>query len=173
MKVTRFAVLGTLGLGTALLAGGSAFAQARPAPEMVAVAPGYVAVMVPEAAPSPVVPGPLALQLEAMLSAPWPLGIEKPVIAAWPAAGLMQAELSGVKPVPGPVAAEVVTSISNGAEHCTQQLVYSSSNGSAKPKVIDFGNACHALAADFPNAGQMKVHAVQPNTVRPAYNTPA
>jgi hypothetical protein len=156
--------------GASLLAGGTAFAQSGPVPDMVAVPPGFVAVMVPEAPPMTVLPDPLALQLDAMLSAPWPQAPGWPALSAWPG-DVVQTSFIGVKPVNGPVAAEVVTSISDGTEHCTQQLVYPSASGSVKPKVIESGNACQTLAADFPKAGKMRIQTVMHDTAPPAANT--
>lgn len=177
MQHKKFALLGALGLGATLVAGGTAFAGSAHTPDTVTVPPGYVAVMVPEGAAMPLPADPLALQLDALLSAPmampFPLampGVPMPMLVEWTTNQAATA-LHKLPPVRGPVAAEVISSVSEGPEHCTQRVIYPTMNGSKQPEVTDFGNACHALAASFHRADTVDHAAAAPSPVRSSSGT--
>lgn len=129
--------------GTALLAG-PAFGQN--APQWVAVPPGYTAVIVPGDAPvaAPMLPDPLLMirQMDALMA------------QAQQDEDAMQAQFAAAQNTPVQSGGVVITTISDGAHSCTQQVTYPGNGGRPEVQLTSTGNGCtlNGMGQAAPNA---------------------
>jgi len=124
----------------AMLAGASAAHAQNAVQEVVAVPPGFTVVMVPAGgAPMemmPALPDPAMMlrQAEAMMAAAQAGAFPSPET------GLAQAALRQMPAVNGPIASEMVTTVSDGSTTCTERVVYPANGGKVQLSAV--GNGC-------------------------------